>query len=225
MIRLAVSASLVLALVAAAPASAWADGSAVFKEKKCDSCHYTTGPAREKSIADQLAKKGPELWYAGSKFQKPWLQAWLQNPQPIRNLKYNSLTEKNGNDHPKLSAGDATAVTDFLMGLRSSAVKPGIITANDNATGKTMFLKLLPCSVCHQYTNRRGTVYGGLSGPSLANAVNRLNPDWIYAYMTNIKTFKPFRDMPDLARSMSDADARSLAAYVASFKAARKVSE
>ena len=103
-------------------------GDAIFK-KSCVSCHYTDGPAKEKTIADQLAKKGPELWYAGSKFQKDWLAAWLQNPKPIRPLKYNSLTEKNAADHPKSSAGDAAAITDFLMGLTSPKVAAGKIKA------------------------------------------------------------------------------------------------
>ena len=48
-----------------------AGGEKLFMDSKCNDCHYTQGPAREKSIDDQLAKKGPELWYAGSKFQQP----------------------------------------------------------------------------------------------------------------------------------------------------------
>lgn len=92
--RLAVSASIGATMLMMSATPGYAAGDAVFKDKNCGSCHYTAGPAREKSIADQLAKKGPELWYAGSKFQKPWLLAWLQDPKPIRELKYNSLTEK-----------------------------------------------------------------------------------------------------------------------------------
>ena len=119
---LAATVSLGAALMLMTTASSYAaDGNAIFK-KGCTGCHYTDGPAKEKSIADQLAKKGPELWYAGSKFQKDWLVSWLQNPKPIRPMRYNSLTEKNHGDHPNLSAGDAAAVTDFLMGLTSSEV-------------------------------------------------------------------------------------------------------
>jgi len=216
--RLMVSASLGMVLLAMAAAPAWAGGDAVFKDKNCINCHYTTGPAQEKSIADQLAKKGPELWYAGSKFQKDWLVAWLQDPKPIRYMKYNSLTEKNTKDHPRLSAGDAAAVTDFLMGLTSDAVKAGVIKAKYNPKGKLIFIKKMPCAGCHKYPDKRGNIYGGLSGPSLVGATNRLNPDWIYAYMTNINTFKPFRDMPDVASYISGASMKKLAAYVASFK-------
>jgi cytochrome c551/c552 len=110
--RFAISVSIGAAMLLMSTATGFAAGDAVFKDKNCNSCHYTTGPAQEKSIADQLAKKGPELWYAGSKFQNDWLVAWLQDPKPIRPMKYNSLTEKNAGDHPKLSAGEAGEVAD-----------------------------------------------------------------------------------------------------------------
>lgn len=192
-----------------------ADGEALFK-KDCTSCHYTDGPAKEKTIADQLAKKGPELWYAGSKFQKAWLTSWLQNPVPIRPLKYNSLTEKNPGNHPVLSAGDASAVTDFLMTLTSSEVKGGILTAKPSVFGRKIFSKDMPCSGCHQYA-MRGEVHGGKSGPSLIGAGSRLNRDWIYAYLANIKVFKPVRDMPDFSGALDEGDMQAVAAYVASF--------
>ncbi len=205
-----------LLLMGASPASA--GGDAVFKSNKCDSCHYTQGPAREKSIADQLAKKGPELWYAGSKFQKGWLVAWLQDPKPIRPMKYNSLTEKNPGDHPKLSAGDASAVADFLMGLTSDVVKAGVIKPKYKPKAKLIFKKKMPCTGCHKSPDKKGNVSGGLSGPSLVGASKRLNPDWIYAYLANTKTFKPFRDMPDFSGLLSDAEMKLVAAYVANFK-------
>jgi len=193
-----------------------AGGDAIFK-KGCTGCHYTDGPAKEKTIADQLAKKGPELWYAGSKFQKAWLAAWLQNPKLIRPLKYNSLTEKNSGDHPKLSAGDAAAVTDFLMGLTSKEVKAGTIKPSESAQARNIFSKKAPCGGCHEYPVKGNTV-GGRSGPSLVGASKRLNPDWIHAYLTNIKAFKPVRDMPDFGSVLNKKDLESLAAYVATFE-------
>ncbi|MBT4425668.1 MAG: c-type cytochrome, partial [Rhodospirillaceae bacterium] len=77
--------SMVYLVAMASTASASpAAGKAAFEVKGCSGCHYTDGPAREKTIDDQLAKKGPELWYAGSKFQKAWLAKWLVDPKPIR---------------------------------------------------------------------------------------------------------------------------------------------
>jgi len=197
--------------------SSFAGGNEIF-QKGCVDCHYTTGPAREKTISDQLAKKGPELWYAGSKFQKKWLVSWLQDPTPIRPLKYNSLTEKNPADHPKLSAGDSASVADYLMGLTSADVKAGVIKPKKSAKGRLIFTKKMPCSGCHQYPAKRGKVKGGLSGPSLVGASTRLNPDWIYAYLTNTKTFKPVRAMPDFTGALNPKAIEKVAAYVANFK-------
>ncbi|OGT29532.1 MAG: hypothetical protein A2W28_07125 [Gammaproteobacteria bacterium RBG_16_51_14] len=214
---LAVTVSLGAALLvmAAAPSYA-AGGDAIFK-KSCTGCHYTDGPAKEKTIADQLAKKGPELWYAGSKFKKDWLVAWLQNPKPIRPMKYNSLTDSNKGDHPKQSAGDAAATADFLMGLTSPEVKAGVITPKSSPQAKAIFGKKMPCGGCHEY-GKKGDVRGGKSGPSLVGASKRLNPDWVNAYLANIKVFKPVRDMPDFSSALGQKELESVAAYIATFE-------
>lgn len=216
LLGIAVSLGIVLLVATPAPGHA-AGGDAIFK-KSCASCHYTDGPAREKTIADQLAKKGPELWYAGSKFQKAWLAAWLQDPKPIRPMKYNSLTAKNAGDHPKSSAADASALTDYLMGLTSPAVKAGVIKPIASVQGRSIFTKKMPCSGCHAYPVKGAAAQGGLSGPSLVGAGKRLNPDWIHAYMANTKLFKPVRDMPDFAGVLNPKDLENVAAYVATFE-------
>lgn len=210
---LAVTVSIGAAMLVMATAPSYAAGGDAIFKKNCASCHYTDGPAKEKTIADQLAKKGPELWYAGSKFQKAWLGAWLQDPKPIRALKYNSLTDKNKGDHPKSSAADAAALTDYLMGLTSPEVKAGLIKAAATPQAKQIFNKKMPCGGCH--ATEKG---GGLSGPSLVGAAKRLNPDWVYAYLANIKHFKPVRDMPDFGSVLNPKDLEAVAAYVATFE-------
>src|SRR3989304_1193321 len=100
------------------------EGKKVFNDKKCVSCHQVEGPAMEKTIKDVLAKKGPELWYSGSKFKAGFLEGWLRDPKPIRPMKYYSITEKNQGDHPRLTAAEARDVAGYLMGLKSPAVKP-----------------------------------------------------------------------------------------------------
>lgn len=214
---LAVTVSLGAALLVMATAPSYAAGGDAIFKKSCASCHYTDGPAKEKTIADQLAKKGPELWYAGSKFQKAWLAAWLQDPKPIRPMKYNSLTEKNAGGHPKSSAGDAAALTDYLMGLTSPEVKAGVIKPAESPQAKAIFNKKMPCTGCHEFSVK-GELHGGKSGPSLVGVSKRLNPDWVYAYLANIKVFKPVRDMPDFSAVLSPKEMESVAAYLATFE-------
>ena len=49
----------------------------------CASCHALTKP--ETPTVERLwTRKGPDLWYAGDKFNREWLVSWLQNPAPIR---------------------------------------------------------------------------------------------------------------------------------------------
>ena len=194
-----------------------AAGQAIFEAKECAACHYAEGPAREKTIEDQLAKKGPELWYAGSKFQQPWLEAWLQDPKPIRSLKYNSLTEDNPADHPALGGDDATAVTEFLMSLTSGEVEAGVIKPKKNPKGRLIFSKKMPCSGCHQFPTKK-PFNGGRAGPSLVGAGERLNPDWIYADLSKTAVFKPVRMMPNFEGLLREKDMKAVASYVANFK-------
>ncbi len=216
----ALAAAFMVAHAGAAPADA-AAGKAAFEAKACTACHYTEGPAREKTIDDQLAKKGPELWYAGSKFQNDWLQAWLQDPQPIRPLKFNSLTEDNPADHPKLGGDEATSVTEFLMSLTSDAVEAGVIKPKKNPKGRLIFIKKMPCSGCHQYPGKKKRLTGVRSGPTLVDAKSRLSPDWIYAYLRDPKVFKPVKMMPVFTGLLNEKAMKNVAAYVANFGPAK----
>lgn len=208
---LAVALSLVCSGYAIAGVSG---GKKIFDDKKCGACHQLTGPAKEKTIKDQLAKKGPELWYAGSKFKSGFLEAWLKTPKPIRALQYNSLTKKNAADHAKLNASEAADVAAYLMSLTSSDIKPSNIKAGDNPKGKRVFITKAACYGCHQLSSKGGVV-GGLSGPSFVGASARLNVDWVYAYLVNPQVFKPVRDMPNYVGIIDKQDMADLAAYVA----------
>lgn len=196
---------------------AQASGEQLFNDKKCTDCHYTKGPAKENTIAEKMAEKGPELWYAGDKFQEPWLNKWLVDPQPLRPLKINSLTVKNAGDHPKLAAAEAKEVATFLMGLKSGEVKAGSLTAKAGVKGKQIFAKKMPCSACHPYPDSDGKVLGGLTAPTLVGAKERLNPDWILAYMMNPKVFKPVKMMPVFTGILKDKEIEDVSSYVANF--------
>ncbi|OGP19695.1 MAG: hypothetical protein A2054_07840 [Deltaproteobacteria bacterium GWA2_55_10] len=190
-----------------------AEGKKAFEAGKCASCHQIAGPASEKTIKDQLAKKGPELWYSGSKFKAGFLEKWLTNPQPIRPLVYNSLSERNRGGHPSLPAKEARDVAEYLMSLKSADVKALGIQPRDTPKGRVMFIKKQSCYGCHT-VNVKGKAVGGLTGPSLSNASERLNPDWIYAYLSHPKAFKPVKMMPVYTGIINDADMKELTAYV-----------
>lgn len=191
------------------------EGKQVFESKNCGSCHQTQGPAKEKTIEDQLAKKGPELWYAGSKLQKSFVEKWLKDPKPIRPMEYYSLTKKNTGGHPKLAGKEAGDVSEYLMSLKSADVKAVGIKSKNSPQGRLLFDKKQGCYGCHGIT-KGGSVAGGLTGPTLIGARERLQPDWIYAYFANPKVFKPVKDMPVYVGIFTDAEMKALAEYVSS---------
>ncbi|MBI5826518.1 MAG: c-type cytochrome [Deltaproteobacteria bacterium] len=194
-----------------------AEGKKIFDAGNCGKCHQTAGPAKEKTIEDQLAKKGPELWYAGNKFQKPFLQKWLIDPKPIRGMEFNSLTKKNGGNHPKLAKDGADNVTEYLMSLVSTDFKPAGIQPKNSPQGRMVFEKKQGCFGCHE-VKKGEKMLGGLTGPTMVGIGDRLQPDWIYAYLLNPKVFKPVKDMPTYAGILSDDEIKMLAEYVSSLK-------
>ncbi len=190
-------------------------GRKVFMRRGCAQCHETKRPATPPTREAFFAKKGPDLWYAGSKFREGWLSNWLVDPRPIRPLAYNSLEEKNRADHPRLSLSEAREVEAYLMGLRADGlVQPVGIRGGVNVRGRIVFIKKFACYGCH-LVRVRGNLAGGLSGPSLVGAHKRLNPDWIYAFLTRQRSFEPVGRMPVYEGLAGDRDMKALAAYVA----------
>jgi len=195
----------------------YADGKGVFASKNCGGCHQIQGPAAEKTFEDQLKKKGPELWYSGSKFKKEWLVEWLEKPTTIRPLKYNSITEKNTEKHPALSKGEAGEVAEYLMTLTAKEAAAAGITEASTPVGKNLFQKKYGCVGCHSVKAGAQKV-GGVSGPDLSEAGKRLKGDWVYAYLKEPTVFKPVKRMPVFVGIINDNEMKSLAGFVAGQK-------
>ena len=195
-----------------------AEGKGIFASKKCGDCHLMAGPNTDKTFADKLNRKGPDLWFAGSKFKKDWLEGWLKNPKPIRQMEYNSIEKKNSGNHSKLSDKEAGDVTAYLMTLKSKDVAEGvIIDGKPNMQGQLVFNKKQGCYGCHPVA-KAGKVVGGLSGPSFVDAGKRLQGDWIYAYLKNPKSLIPVKRMPTYEGILNDNDMKNVAQYVTTFK-------
>jgi len=192
-------------------------GRRIFMDAGCARCHRVTRPG-SLTRADFLAQKGPDLWYAGSKFKEAFLSSWLTAPRPIRPLAYNSLVKKNKADHPRLSASKAKAVALWLMTLKADdLIRPVGIRPGVNVRGRIVFIKKFACYGCHLVAVR-GALAGGLSGPSFEGVRERLNPEWIYAFLTNPRAFLPVSRMPVYAGLAKKSEMKALASYVAGLK-------
>lgn len=206
----------------AEPAAAADAASAI--PASCASCHALTKPDNP-TVERLWNRKGPDLWYAGDKFNRDWLVSWLQNPTPIRpggvlwfkhampGSPRDTLDTAAIEKHPPVDTASAPRIADALLQLKSAGlVNPGEFKPEGvNLTmGQMSFGKLRGCTSCHQ--DKPGQ--GGLSGPELYDAGKRLKPDYVLAYTRDPQQFDRFIWMPRL--TLTDADLQRLTGYVAS---------
>lgn len=192
-------------------------------QNKCASCHNLTGPAPA-TLHVLWSRKGPDMFYAGNKYRKEWIVSWLQHPVRIRPAgmfyadhvkagpKRDMIDESTLTPHPTLNSADATIAADALMTLRAhddlinkEHVPPGSIS---KSMGALVFDKFLGCIACH----RTEPDYGGLSGPELYTAGNRLNPQFIASYIRSPQAWDPKIWMPN--KHVNDAKIVQLVHYL-----------
>jgi len=199
-------------------------------QSQCASCHALTKP-NDAGIDRLWSRKGPDLWYAGVKFNKDWLVQWLQSPTVIRpaGVMYRNAvkpSEAGTTDaidpgqvpaHMKLGAADAGAVADALLALGTDAglVQEGAFKpAAPNAMAALLFNKLRGCSSCHA-GKPDGPPH---SGPELFTAGDRLQPDYVVEYTRDPQKFDQHVWMPKL--ELTDGDIQKLTGYLMTLKQA-----
>ena len=192
-----------------------ADGKTVIEQNRCAGCHEMNG-GKAGTIAEVLSRKAPDLFYAGSKFQEKFLTEFLQRPNRIRPagtvfLNYTAPgTEIDQIQEPplcasRLSREDAVAAAQYLMTLKDTDMPTGIYkleTEFAKASAKMIFYKSGACNACHQVDVGNGDIKGGVSAPTLYDAGDRLNGDWVLSYIKDPqhwdpKAWMPKRELPD----------------------------
>lgn len=195
--------------------------------QQCVACHAIAKPEKA-SLERILERKGPDLHYAGAKFNQEWLVAWLQNPTTIRpggamflhavkagaDRSVDTIDAAKVAPHPKLSAADAKTAAELLMALKPDGlVTPGAHKGEPGGSMASMlFSKLRGCTSCH--AAKPGDP--PLSGPELYSAGARLQPDFMLAYMKDPQRFDPHTWMPTLG--LTDADMQKLTSYMSTLK-------
>ncbi|MCI0506276.1 MAG: c-type cytochrome [Gammaproteobacteria bacterium] len=194
-----------------------------FLKKDCAQCHNLTGPAPT-TLKAMWERKGPDLFYAGNKYKRDWLETWLQKPTRIRpaGMYYGNHVERGVKSdeiktatltvHPALSAADAKAAADALMSLRANSelIKPGEYKPGSipMTMGEMLFDKFRGCMACHEVEPG----YGGLSGPEMYTAARRLQEDYLISFMRNPQAWDPRSFMPN--KNLSDVDLQKLVHYL-----------
>ena len=192
-------------------------------KQQCASCHNLNGSAPS-TLKEIWQRKGPDLFYAGNKYQMDWLKTWLQNPKRIRpagmfyinHIKQGSkrdLIDKSTlKKHRKLSASDAQAVASTLadMKAKSNLIKSEKHDASlaPGPLGEMMFDKIYGCMACHQIEPG----YGGLSGAEVYTAGKRLKPEFMLSYIRSPQAWDPKIWMPN--KHVPDANMQKLVNYI-----------
>jgi len=202
--------------------TAVAGGMDILKQR-CATCHNLSGPAPQ-TLKALWARKGPDLFYAGDKFQRAWLVEWLQHPKRIRPAgafyrqhikpgpKRDVIDTSTLKPHPSLSKADAVAVADALMKLHAhrdliAKEKPDP-SAKPGPLGEMLFDKIYGCMACHEIEPG----YGGLSGPEVYTAGRRLTPQFMLSYIKNPQAWDPKIWMPN--KHVPEANVQKLVNYL-----------
>jgi hypothetical protein len=147
----------------------------------CRECHRL-------SLKEKKSNKGPDLFYAGDKFYKNWLNKFLQSPAVIHEVIFPSRLgflngkSKENQPHITLTKDESERVVNFLMTLRlpdlvTGKVNEEYLSKGERARAKILFERSFGCISCHRTLNLVGKVRGGVSGPSLVNSGLRLKPE------------------------------------------------
>lgn len=213
--------TLVVGLLAAGMGPVAADASLV--QQKCASCHALSQP-EEADIEARASRRAPPLHYAGDKFRRDWLVAWLQSPNRIRpagtyppahikSTEEGDAIEKGSfADHIALDQASAEQAADYLMSLRPFERRLEDVDYEGGSIawrlGQMNFVKFNNCVGCHQ--DEPG--YGGVSGPELYTAWDRLKPSFIFSYISDPVAWDRNTLMPGGA--LNDTAVEKLANYL-----------
>jgi len=191
---------------------------ALVKEKQCDTCHRFS--------KDESEKSAPDLFFAGDKFQKNWLENFLRHPEVIRlsghtrDPGFLKGTPQYTGPHPALNPKEAQQMTDYLMSLKVLKEIPPLelpaLSKGTRVRVKILFERDYSCIACHQSYNLARQPRGGVSGPSLIDAGRRLRPEWVYQWLKNPKQFITRGRMP--LYTFDEETLRKMTQYIMSHK-------
>lgn len=160
-------------------------------QDKCSICHKFEGQPESK-----FNLKGPDLMWAGNKYQRPWLIRWLTGKE--ENLYPNGYrwdVSRTPTKHPVLSDSDASAVADYFEKhfrdprIKKSFVDLSTFTERESLFGAEIFREF-SCLGCHQI-KEDGKKIGGPISANLYDAGNRYNLDWWSRFAENPQDFTP----------------------------------
>jgi mono/diheme cytochrome c family protein len=172
----------------------WADDNHSTKElieEQCASCHKFNGKPESK-----FNLKGPDLMWAGNKYQRKWLVSWLAGKE--ENLYPNGYRwdlSRTKIKHPVLSETTAEKVASYFekhfldSRIKESFVDLSTFTEMEADLGEQIYREY-SCLGCHQI-KEDGKKIGGPISVNLYDSGNRYNLDWWSRFAENPQDFTP----------------------------------
>lgn len=155
----------------------------------CAGCHRLEGQAESR-----FNLKAPDLIWAGSKYQRPWLIRWLTGKEaPLYAKGYRWDVSQEPTQHMTVSEADADAIADyFLEHNKDPRVKVGAFDVSKvskfDATFGAMAYKAHACLGCHTI-EENGQLIGGPQSAALQNSGQRYDKDWLFRFGQNPQDF------------------------------------
>jgi mono/diheme cytochrome c family protein len=183
---------LVLAGVLAAPGLLFASDKSRAKEiiqQTCVHCHRLEGTAESR-----FRLHAPDLIWAGSKYQRPWLIRWLTGKEaPLYAKGYLWDLTNVPSKHPMVTEAEANAIADYFAEhnidprVTVGAFDLSRVSKFDVKFGAAAY-KAHACLGCHTI-EENGRLIGGPQSAALQNSGQRYNMDWLFRFGQNPQDF------------------------------------
>lgn len=160
-------------------------------EQSCVQCHRVEGKADSR-----FHLKAPDLIWAGSKYQRPWLIRWLTGKEtPLYAKGYRWDLKEGTSKHPTVTEAEANAIADYFFEANKD---PRVTSGAFDVTKITKFqatfggiaYKAHACLGCHTI-EENGRIIGGQQSTSLVTAGQRYDKDWLFRFGQNPQDFVP----------------------------------
>ena len=114
-------------------------------------------------------------------------------------------------------------MTDYLLTKKLPDLAVGMLDHEplsklEKTKAKIIFERNYSCTSCHEAINLAKKPRGGISGPSLVDAGNRLQPDWVFHWLNDPKKFEPKGRMPLFDFSQRKEELLLLTKYILTLK-------
>lgn len=179
-------------LGSAPPVPRLAQGRQALFDRGCTGCHAIAG------IAPPV--HAPELDGLRDKVSPAWVRGWLSDPA--------KLDPAHKMPAFRLSPPEIAALVAYLWTLPGAALATQPNDVQGDADRGKSALARLRCATCHKFEGR-----GGDFAPDLSLAGVKIDPTWLWNYLTDTHRLRPHTRMPGFR--LTPQDAADIVAYAA----------